>query len=207
MDQIMIGKFIAQERKRKQMTQQQLADILGISNKTVSKWECGNGFPEISLVLPLCEELEITVNELLSGKRLTDEDYKKKAEENMVNFITEKEENKKKMHLALAVGLMATISYVTLAFVVFIYGNVMALAVKTILVLIALAILGSGICIALKIESTASYFRCSHCSETFMPKFYDYVMSIQIITKRHLICPSCGKKSWCKRVMSKEEES
>ena len=99
MDQIRIGKFIASQRKRKQMTQQQLADILGISNKTVSKWECGNGFPEISLVLPLCEELEISVNELLSGERLPDEDYKKKAEENMVDFIREKEENKKKCQI------------------------------------------------------------------------------------------------------------
>lgn len=206
MDQIRIGKFIAQERKRKQMTQQQLADILGISNKTVSKWECGNGFPEISLVLPLCEELEISVNELLSAERLPDEDYKKKAEENMVDFIREKEENKKKMHLALAVGLIATISYVTLAFVVFIYGDVMAAPVRIILTLIAIAVFAVGIFVAMKIESTAGYFRCRHCSETFVPEFYDYVMSLQVITKRRLVCPGCGKKSWCKRVMSKEEE-
>lgn len=206
MDQIRIGKFIASQRKRKQMTQQQLADILGISNKTVSKWECGNGFPEISLVLPLCEELEISVNELLSGERLPDEDYKKKAEENMVDFIREKEENKKKMHLALAVGLIATISYVTLAFVVFIYGDVMAVSVRIILTLIAIAVFAVGIFVAMKIESTAGYFMCSHCSETFVPKYYDYVMSLQVITKRRLVCPVCGKKSWCRRVMSKEDQ-
>ena len=97
MDQIKIGKFIAEERKAKKYTQRELADKLSISDETISKWERGNGFPEVSLLLPLCNELEITVNELLSGERLQAMDYKKKAEENMVNMIREKEENKHKI--------------------------------------------------------------------------------------------------------------
>lgn len=96
MNQMVTGKFIASERKRKGYTQRQLADLLQISDKTVSKWERGNGFPEVSLLLPLCNELDITVNELLSGERVSEEDYQKKAEENMVNMIQEREENKKK---------------------------------------------------------------------------------------------------------------
>lgn len=84
MNQIVIGNFIASERKRKGYTQRQLADILQISDKTISKWERGNGFPEVSLLLPLCNELDITVNELLSGERVSEQDYQKKAEENMV---------------------------------------------------------------------------------------------------------------------------
>ena len=91
MDQIKIGKFIAKERKRKKYTQRQLAEILGISDKTISKWECGNGFPEVSLLLPVCDELDISVNELLSGERLSEEGYRKKAEANMVKFIQEKD--------------------------------------------------------------------------------------------------------------------
>ena len=63
---------------------------LNISDKTVSKWECGKGFPEVSLLLPLCKELDITVNELLSGARVSEEEYQKKAEENMVNMIKRK---------------------------------------------------------------------------------------------------------------------
>ena len=70
MDQIQIGKFIASERKKQQLTQQQLAERLGISNKTVSKWECGNGFPDVSILQPLCKELRVDVTELLAGKRL-----------------------------------------------------------------------------------------------------------------------------------------
>ena len=94
MDQIKIGKFIAEERKAKKYTQRELADKLSISDKTISKWERGNGFPEVSLLLPLCNELEITVNELLSGERLQAMDYKKKAEENMVNLVKEAQERK-----------------------------------------------------------------------------------------------------------------
>ena len=80
MDQIKIGKFIAKTRKEKDMTQKQLADALLISDKTVSKWECGKGLPEVSLMLPLCEVLDISVNDLLTGERVSDLDYKKKAE-------------------------------------------------------------------------------------------------------------------------------
>ncbi len=67
MDQIKVGKFIAETRKSQGLTQRQLADVLSISDKTVSKWECGKGLPEVSLMLPLCGALNITVNDLLSG--------------------------------------------------------------------------------------------------------------------------------------------
>ena len=90
MDQIKTGKFIAEERKNKKLTQRQLAEILNISDKTISKWETGNGFPEISLLQPLCRALDISVNELLSGERLSEDEYKKKAEENMVDIMKEK---------------------------------------------------------------------------------------------------------------------
>lgn len=94
MDQVKIGKFIASLRREKEMTQKQLSEILGISDKTVSKWECGKGLPEVSLMLPLCEVLNISINELLSGERLDAEEYQKKAEENMVTLIREKSPQK-----------------------------------------------------------------------------------------------------------------
>ena len=78
MDQARIGKFIAEMRKAKRLTQRQLADALAISDKTVSKWECGKGLPEVSLMLPLCEALEITVNDLLSGERVSGTDYQRR---------------------------------------------------------------------------------------------------------------------------------
>lgn len=90
MDQIKIGKFIADTRKERNITQRQLADALHISDKTVSKWERGKGLPEVSLMLPLCEELGISVNDLLTGERVTEADYQKKAEENMMDLMKEK---------------------------------------------------------------------------------------------------------------------
>ena len=93
MDQIKIGKFIAEMRKEQNLTQIDLAEKLGISNKTVSKWECGNGMPDYALVESLCEVLNINVNELLSGERLPSKEYNKKAEENMMSLIQESGEN------------------------------------------------------------------------------------------------------------------
>ena len=84
MDVKKIGAFIAQQRKQKQLTQKQLSEALGISDKTVSKWECGYGLPDVSMITPLCAELEITVNELLSGEHLSQEDYHEKDRKSVV---------------------------------------------------------------------------------------------------------------------------
>ena len=93
MDQLKIGRFIAAERKRQGLTQRQLAEQLSISDKTISKWECGKGLPEVSLMLPLCKTLQIGVNDLLSGERLCEDNYRKRAEENLMNLIEENREN------------------------------------------------------------------------------------------------------------------
>ena len=99
MDQIKIGKFIADTRKEKNLTQRQLADALAISDKTVSKWECGKGLPDVSLMLPLCGALGITVNDLLSGEMVSETDYQKRAEDHMMELMRENEEN---LYIALA---------------------------------------------------------------------------------------------------------
>ena len=95
MEQEKIGEFIAAQRKEKGMTQKQLGDALKISDKTVSKWECGKGLPDISIIMPLCELLNISVNELLSGEHLTEDSYPEKAEENMMQLIQETENQKR----------------------------------------------------------------------------------------------------------------
>lgn len=96
MEQKKIGEFIAQQRKEKQMTQKQLGEALGISDKTVSKWETGHGLPDISMIMPLCELLDINVNELLSGEHLTQDTYPEKAEENIMHLMKDSEEQKKR---------------------------------------------------------------------------------------------------------------
>jgi transcriptional regulator with XRE-family HTH domain len=77
MDQIKIGRFIAECRKKQGFTQMQLADKLGVTDRAVSKWENGRAMPDSSIMLELCEQLKITVNDLLSGEVVTMENYNK----------------------------------------------------------------------------------------------------------------------------------
>lgn len=115
MDQIKIGRFIADLRKEKGMTQKELADAIGVSDKAVSKWECGKGMPELSMLMPLCELLQINVNELLSGEKLSHDNYSQKAEENIMNLMEENRKHRKKRKLLDAVMLFA-ISFIALLY-------------------------------------------------------------------------------------------
>ena len=98
MDQIKIGKFISELRKTKNMTQQQLGEKIGVSSKTISKWETGKGMPDLSSLKPLSDCLEISINELLSGEKIEEEKYADKLEENIINTIeySDKQVNNKK---------------------------------------------------------------------------------------------------------------
>lgn len=96
MDQKKIGQFIALLRKEKKLTQLELADKLGISDRAISKWENGRGMPDISLIKPLCEELDISINELLSGERIAVEEYQEKLEDNILITIEDNVKQKKR---------------------------------------------------------------------------------------------------------------
>jgi len=204
MDQVKIGKFISDERKAKGYTQKQLSELLEISDKTISKWECGNGFPEASLLLPLCNELEITVNELLTGERISQQNYKKKAEENMVNMIREKEENKQKILLTTIIGVISTIMFVTLLLVVCFYTDVITLPIKIVLMIIALSVFGVGLYVAMWGDRKIGYFKCRNCNELFTPTFMQYNMGMHLLSTRYLKCPHCKTRTWCRKVMTKE---
>lgn len=197
MDQQKIGRFIALTRKEHGLTQRQLADRLGISDKTVSKWETGNGMPEVSLMLPLCAALDISVNELLSGERLTDAEYKRKAEENMMNLILEKEESKKKIILAVAVTVLTILASVTL---IALAGTLqMEIWLRVLIIVIGMIVMAGGIAVAVALESTAGTFECPKCGERFVPSTGAYLAGPHTITTRLLKCPNCGKVSCCKK--------
>lgn len=204
MDQVKIGKFIAAERKQNSYTQKQLADKLNISDKTISKWECGNGFPEISLLLPLCTELHISVNELLSGERLSDSDYKRKAEEHMVDFMKEKEENTKKMQLVVILGVISLLSFLTILIISILYADVIIFPVKIAIVIISCIIFTTGFYVTIQGERKIGYYKCKHCGETFVPSFGSYMKGVHMFSSRWLECPNCKKKSWAQKTMSRE---
>lgn len=201
MDQIVIGKFIAEERKRKGYTQKQLSEKLGISDKTISKWERGNGFPEVSLLLPLCSELDISVNELLSGKRVSQEDYRKKAEENMINLVKETQENKKKIILSAMVAGLTLIAAVPL----FILSGALVIEawLRIILIIIGTVVMITGIVISCVLDRDAGAFECPKCHNYFVPDMKSYVMAPHTVTKRKLVCPNCGAHKYCRKVLTK----
>ena len=87
MNQEKIGKFIAECRKNKKMTQTELAEKLGVTDKSIGNWENGRNMPDLSLFKPLCDELDITINELLSGEKIKKEKYQERFEENIINTI------------------------------------------------------------------------------------------------------------------------
>lgn len=105
MDQQKIGSFIAELRTEQNLTQRALAEKLGVSDKTVSKWECGRGLPEISLLIALSQQLGVTINELLSGQRLDETQYREKAEENMAVLMREKTAWKIVLHVLAGIWL------------------------------------------------------------------------------------------------------
>lgn len=196
MDQIRIGKFIAESRKAKGLTQRQLADTLSISDKTISKWECGKGLPEVSLMLPLCAALDITVNDLLSGEKVSTADYQEKAEGNMINLMKENEENKKRMALSIITGIITIIAVCALIVIVSLID--LPAPVRIILIVFSIAVGAAGIAAAAMLDAKAGYFECPFCKELFVPSMGEYVKGYHTITKRRLTCPKCGKTGMCK---------
>jgi len=201
MNQVITGQFIKKCRKAKGLTQEQLAEKMNISYKTVSKWECGNGLPEVSLMMPLCEILDITVNELLSGCRLDESSYKAKAEENLISAIKERKENKKKIILEV---IIASISVVSGLIMCWLSGTLeMPTCLRVILIVVGLVVMVAGIAVCCVLDRDAGYFECPKCKSLFVPSMAAYVAGPHTLLKRQLKCPHCGKISYCKKKLSK----
>lgn len=201
MDQIKTGKFIQEMRKAQGLTQRQLAEKLSISDKTVSKWETGCGLPEVSIMPELCNLLGISVNELLAGQKLDDGQYYKKAEENMLALIREKAEAKKKLILSIIVGTMTVISGTTLLLL----AGLLEMPIWLRIVLIALAVIvySLGIGVACVLDKDAGVYECPACGQRFVPTMKEYVAGAHTILRRKLRCPNCGKKSYCRKRLTR----
>lgn len=197
MDQIRIGRFIAESRKSRNLTQRQLADALSVSDKTVSKWECGKGLPEVSLLLPLCAALDLTVNDLLSGERVAAPDYRQKAEGNMMSLMKENEENRQRMALSVWIGAV-TIVAVCALIVIAAFLDLPA-AARIMLLVFSAAIAAGGVAAAAALDRKAGYFECPYCAERFVPGMGEYIKGRHTLTRRRLTCPRCGKTGMCRR--------
>ncbi len=203
MNQVKIGQFISECRKSKNMTQAQLAEKLNITDRAISKWETGKGMPDSSIMLELCNELGITVNELLSGERISMNDYTKKMEENLLELKkSEEEKNIMLLQLEIVIGVISTV--VVLGAIILANLFVQDRTHIAIIGISSFIIFLIGISFALKIEAVAGYYECKKCHYKYVPSYKDVYWAIHLGRSRYLKCPHCNQKSWNKKVISKE---
>lgn len=202
MDQIKIGKFIAECRKKNNLTQMQLAEKLNITDRAISKWENGKSMPDSSIMLDLCKELKISVNELLSGEMIEMSNYNEKAEQNLLEMKRQKEESDKRLLRTEIVIVAATIIiYVILALIV---SNAEMQENIKLSILIPLTVFVFAVCLlSLKIEQKVGYYECEKCHYKYVPTYLNVILAAHINRTRYMKCPKCNKKSWQKKVISK----
>lgn len=202
MDQIKIGKFIAACRKEQGMTQAVLAEKLGISDRAVSKWETGKSLPDSGIMLAVCELLKINVNELLSGERIMAERYDQQAERNLIQLKKENEEQAKRL---LAVewitGYLSSASFIILIFTASFVE--MAVSIRMLLIVLSFIIFAVGVGSCILIEQRAGYYECQCCGHRYVPTYRQVFFAMHMGRSRRMRCPQCGKKSWQKKVISK----
>ncbi len=202
MDQIKIGKFIAECRKKNNLTQMQLAEKLNITDRAISKWENGKAMPDSSIMLELCNELKISVNELLSGEVIEMNNYNEKIEKNLLDMVKQKElADKRLLTMEIVIGALSSIILFVLMFV----ASFVEMADWTRILLIIAGIVPFiiGILYAIKIEQVAGYYECQKCHHKYIPTYKSTLFSMHVNRTRYMRCPKCNQKSWNKKVISK----
>ncbi len=202
MDQIKIGKFIAERRKQKNLTQMQLSEKLGITDKAISKWERGIAMPDTSIMLELCEILGISVNELLNGEKINMENNEQKNEQLLLNMAKELEQKNKTIWNAMRAIMMVSI-----------IGLIGGLAIVAFFVpegpwqlfaILALCVVFLIPCFyALKLEVSVGAYKCKNCGYEIVPTYTQALNAMHRGTTRFLKCPKCNKRTWCKKVLKK----
>ncbi len=198
MDQEKIGKFISVKRKEKGITQSELAELLGISDRAISKWENGNCLPDASNMQELCKILNITINDLFSGEVVDMEDNVKRLEENLLEMTKLKEQRDKEL-LLLEIFIGVFVSIILCASILIVDYIEMDNWLKIIIVLSAAIPFTIGVLYALRIEQIAGYYECSNCHHKYIPSYKTILFAMHINRTRRMKCPHCNKKTWHKK--------
>ena len=202
MDQIRIGKFIAECRKKNNLTQIQLAEKLNITDRAISKWENGKGMPDSSIMLDLCNELKISVNELLSGEMISIGNNNEKQEQLLLNMAKEVEQKNKIIWTSMWV--IMGVSITALLAGVFISAFLIPEGVLQLVTILGICILFLIPCFyALKLEVSVGAYKCKNCGHEIVPTYSEALWAMHRGTTRYLKCPKCNKKTWCKKVLKK----
>ena len=202
MDQIKIGKFIDECRKKNNLTQMQLAEKLNITDRAISKWENGKAMPDSAIMLDLCNELKISVNELLSGEVIKMDNYNESVEKNLLEMVKQKEEaDRKLLKMEWVIGYIVSITFLILVFVASFIE--METWIRILLIGFGLIIFFIGMHNSLRIEQTAGYYECAKCHHKYVPTYSSVLWSMHMGRTRYMKCPKCNEKSWQKKVISK----
>ena len=202
MDQIKIGRFIAERRKQTSLTQMQLAEKLGITDKAVSKWERGVAMPDTSIMLELSDILGISVNELLCGEKINMENNNQKNEQLFLDMAKELEKKNKtvwtSMWIIIGVSVMGLFGGLAVAAFLIPEGIWQLLTILGICVLFLIPCF-----YALKLEVSVGAYKCKNCGHEIVPTYKQALNAMHMGTTRYLKCPECGKRTWCKKVLKK----
>lgn len=203
MDQVKIGKFIAQMRKEKGLTQAQLAETVGVSDRAVSKWETGRAMPDSSIMIDVCDAIGISVTELLCGERIVMDDMKEKAESQLLEMKRRDEE-----HTGALLRMEVVIAVLSTA-VLFIMLLVACYAVtetvwRIVIIAVGGVLFAIGMYHCLRIETDAGYYECKNCGYRYVPKMSTVVMAPHLGRARYMKCPNCGDKNYHKKVLTKD---
>ena len=202
MNQAKIGKFIAECRKSKNLTQSLLAEKLSITDKAVSKWERGLAMPDVSIMLELCDILEISVNELLKGEKTCMNDEKQNDEQLLLDMAKELERKNKiiwsSMWAIMAVSITALIAGIFISAFLIPQGVWQLVAILGICVVFLIPCL-----YAVKLEVSVGAYKCKNCGYEIVPTYKEAMMAMHRGTTRHLKCPKCNERTWCKKIINK----
>lgn len=202
MNLIKIGKFIAEMRKEKNLTQSMLAEKLGITDRAVSKWERGICLPDAGIMVILCEILGISVNELLTGEKITMENKEVITEKNLIELVGNLEQANKRLlraefvYFAIILVLFIATVFISKAFITSETLKIIIIVASAVLMLIAAEF-------SLILETKTGYYECKECGQKHMPEkneVFKATFAPHMGTTRHLYCPECNKKTWQKKV-------
>jgi len=197
-----IGKFIAECRKAKNLTQAQLAEKLSVTDRAVSKWENGRSLPDTMLMLDLCKALDIDVNDLLNGEMVMD-NYKEKAEKLLLEMAEQKAAaDKRLLFCEILIGVLSVI--ILLATDIVAAYVQMEDWLRIVIVVTGFIPILVATPFMLKIEQIAGYYECKECGHRYVPEYKSVFWAPHMGRTRKMKCPKCGKKTWQKKVINKE---
>ena len=200
MNQIKIGRFIAECRKKANLTQMQLADKLSITDKAISKWERGISMPDTSIMLELCDILGISVNELLSGEKIDMENNNQKNEQLLLEMAKELEKKNKTIWASMWAIMIVSITVLIAG--IFVAAFLIPEGVWQLVTILGVCAVFLVPCLyALNLEVSVGVYRCKNCGCEIVPTYKQALNAMHMGTTRYLKCPKCDKRTWCKKVL------